>query len=457
MILAAAPSLGVTQSAWCDSEGHFEFRKIQPGTGYRITLFFPEFESQIPFGMLDFRPNGSGIVEQDLAISGGSIAGQIFHQPGRTAARSGTVEAISTDLPSSTEMYQATVGEEGSFRLRGLPHGTYTLTYYYNPSHSVDRISGKKKIIDETGALRLFEVNEGQAISNIFLFVPPKGTLCVIGTGFEKHDRLDLRLTPAENDISGELTIPMSLTEAISSSGDLDYACMVTQGIWAAEFLLAGNSAAFRNIQINNEELIELEINRSDLQPGPLTTRLEGVLRNAGGLPIKGARLSLTSSNQDPRSVLPKFTTDGEGKFIFHGLPAGQWDLRVHMRDERDSVDWNVEFIFNDHINNEPLRQSLLVPVILPSGEAGFRLCDSLTGLRLPESVSWTVCALGDDNKRRSVVMGWGSVVEVNGLPEGWIRFSVTASGYKSFESDSFFLAEGERRDLGEVNLERVE
>ncbi len=54
-ILATAPSLRVTQSALCDSEGFFEFRKIRPGTTYRIIVFFPGNESQIPLGTLDFR------------------------------------------------------------------------------------------------------------------------------------------------------------------------------------------------------------------------------------------------------------------------------------------------------------------------------------------------------------------------------------------------------------------
>jgi len=325
--------------------------------------------------------------------------------------------------------------------LRGLPQGTYVLSYQYSSSHAAERPSIKKELETKTGDCTTFEINAGVAIRNVPLFAPAKGTLRLIGTGFKSDELLDLRLSSMERD------------NAIDSNGGLNYICMVPQGFWIAEFFLSGNPAAERDIQIVNEKLTELEIDRTDLQSGSTTTILEGVLRNAAGFPIKGAILSLTSPGQDLRSLIPNITTDAEGRFFLHGLPMGLWSVRVSAINKSDPARHDSEYIFPSEITNKPQRNSIVLCIDLPLGRAGLRLCDRMTGQPLPDKISWTVRARGNVNNRKTIVTGCGSEAEVIGLPEGSIRFLVTASGYEPYESESFFVAQGERSDLGEIQL----
>ena len=458
LIEASAPSLNVIQRAFCDSEGQFEFRKIQPETEYVITLFLPGYESQIPMGICKFDSVRSGIVEEDLIVSGGSIAGRIFLEPDGIGARSGIVQAMfSTNQASSGLFFQAAVGKEGSFRMRGLPPGAYKLTYYYSPPLTVERDSVRQGFVDETGATRSFEVGEGLAIENADLFVPTKGILRLTGTGFEKNDLLSLRLTLGGDDLSSQQPISKSLSRKIATNGDLEFAYMLQQGIWTVEFLLSGNRAALREIEIVNDEIAKLEIHRNELRSDALTTRLEGTIRDGGGSPISGASVYLTQPGPSPGSILPEIATNTEGEFTFHGLPAGVWELRVRTREETPFVKKNVEFFLPDQIANDPQRETQTVGLNLPSGRAFVRLCDSVTNRPLADKLPWTVYAVGIGNNGKTVVSGYGSEIDLSCLPEGPVQLVIKPFGYEPIETKQFHAAPGERRDLGKIYLERAE
>ncbi len=458
-IIQATPirSNDFPQSAHCDDEGRFEFRKIRCGIEYYVTLYFPDYESQIPLGIHVFTPVDGNIVTRDLYASGGSIEGQISLEPGRMPAQRGSIRAISDDPESGSGEFRASVDDQGLFRLRGMPPGTYSLTYLYNPMHPAERVSCIEEVETESGAPGVYEIDEDQAIRGVRLFVPAKGTLSLAGAGYLQQDLVSLMLKPIGNDTAKVSPVHVRLNRGISSGGDLAYSCLVQQGSWTAEFFLGGNLAAQRDFDIFNEKSTMLVIDRNELQATSPALAQGGTFRDADGFPVGGAELTFTSSEQDLNSRHLTCTTNTEGVFSLPGLAAGQWDVSARLPGSEDSVGRQRVVYFRNITVAEAIGEPAPMLLAIPSGKVRFRLRDRLTGQPVPEKASWKIYAFDDANRPKTIVSGWGSEVEVAGLPEGLIRLRISAPGYTASESPPLMIADSQDRHIGDIDLEKAE
>jgi protocatechuate 3,4-dioxygenase beta subunit len=171
---------------------------------------------------------------------------------------------------------------------------------------------------------------------------------------------------------------------------------------------------------------------------------VSGVVR-LGGNPVAGASITVTDRRGFDHVVT--VTTDAAGKFEAVGLEYGDVRVRVDTQD-------GISATKSTRISQE--EPNATVAVDLGSSTVRARVVD---GAGAPVSGAWVgveITTPGESVWSRTKAQktsGQDGTFEATGLPGGTYQVRISSAEHAQFLTDTFPLAEGERKDLGDLRL----
>ncbi len=418
------------RSVHTDDQGRFEIRKLL-AQEYHVDLWYPGHSVKVDLGEIVFdRP---GIVKRDIHAAGAVIKGNVKDE------RSG--ERIVEPMPfvmaiSSSNMlpraFTSRVDEEGQFCLRGLPPGAYQLS----ASASGYIPCGHPKVT----------VEKDQVIDDFVIKLKKSTRLVLEFVGFERDTLREFDLYLSCNEESERRFLKRKIRE-----GEAGFDLL--EGSYAARIVFKGFNELKRSFEIVPGETEEEVIYREELvrDDGLLTMKLE--LSHAAGAPIAGAGFHLyplVVPGSDPYTDSCIGTTDSEGRVTMTGFMPGKWKVSARLA-EGGKVD------FEDLVVPEDGPDPFLLHLILHGGTVSGTFVDKLTGRVFSDTEPkwWVYLYEAETGEVVSQLQGGhvGPRFKMAGIQRGEYKLRVTVLGYETFESEPFFLAEGQALDMGAITM----
>lgn len=314
---------GLRRESVTDGEGRFEVRGLDgesAGSSWTVLYEVDGWPSQYAGPSYDqgfadlygVAPGDSVDAGTTRLLPGITVEGEILSAGGDPLAGA-DVHAYAT-----SQVVDTVSDEDGSFFVSGLPPGDllvwagiegYGLTYYPDDDRPGDTISAP---------------DEGDAISNVALYLPPESAL--IG-----------RVNDPTQDLSGVSVLAYNdtFTVGIGAQADEDGRFEV-RGLHGGDYRLYvyAEDEGYLNDYIRGPDGSELVFTVPD---GTITEEalltltpasvLEGVVIDDAGLPVYGAYVYAWS--EDVEGEAEAVVTDRDGVFRMDGLVAGSWGLEV--------------------------------------------------------------------------------------------------------------------------------
>ena len=224
--------------------------------------------------------------------------------------------------------HQDTTDEKGTFRLKGIPPGSYVImVYQQSEGEDVYEANGRQKV--EVGAENIESLTILVGVGTTF-----QGRIIVAGGDLVTLDRVRVALTPAEEevDFGGHGRVKKDGTFQITSVKDGDYAI----GVWGLE-----HDWFVRSARMGPTDLLEKGL---QVEKGAASGRLEIVVSSAsaqlegsvmdGDQAAIGARVRITPEPETPynRFRSQNTRTDQTGRFSITGLAPGTYRVIATQR-----------------------------------------------------------------------------------------------------------------------------
>lgn len=432
-----------------DGAGRFEVRKIVPGR-YDLCIVSrdgTDMEKQSVFF------DGPVPVQRDVFLSAGcSIRGTVIDgNSGRPVEKEAWIFA---EL-SHPEKYQRSFGDvrkDGTFELRGLPPGVYSIGAGYYFEEGVE--ARVDRIVLEQGASK-----EG-----VLVEIPSQGMIRIRLAGFDYSLFRHLVCSLSRSD--GQHYFTGSDVNIMDRQGTGEILHCLEAGRWSiAVALHDGHSlnGLESEIAIHPGATAEIEVKREDLAPFHATVFVEGRLTAMKGTSLSGAAVILDPLWSDAGVEAERFEQEtvraacsAEGDFEISSLLPGQYGVAMELGSgERLSLGERIV----------PLSSSgyYRLSLTLPSETVTGLFVDSRTGEVIDPVSGWSRIELFDPC-REVTTTSWKSPYDLRddtpgrfrlrGVPPGDFLLLVDFRGYATRIVGGRALEDGEELDLGRVTLE---
>ena len=423
-------------TAACDAEGRFELRKLTRGQRYRVTLWFPDDKAGQDGELLTF--DVAGDVERDVPAEGGMLAGVVVDGlTGRAVAGARGYVLAMRSAPVA-RAFNATLDEEGRFRLPCMPAGTYDLSA---------TVEGWP-----TAQLSGVAVEEGRRVEDLRIELVAGGELRLRVEGFVDTEQravasFELRMQ------RGDGPTVYHGSREIAQDGAFEETFQLRAGAWTTWLSFRRLGVVQRELVVVQGQTTDVLVLRADLAEDADFTSVAGSLTHASGAPIAAAWLHFYASDVADLSPQQRFVncgTDERGRFTADGFKPGRWTVGARLPDggEPDFPDLVIPPLPPDPFS---------LDLVLPGGRVGGTLFDDVTGEPFADDGPMWWVFLKDVGSGGTVaeLQGWhkGRRFELVGVPPGEYRLLVMARGYADHESAPFTLGEGQQLDLGPLRL----
>lgn len=437
-----------SRSARCDRRGFFEMCKLRPGC-YTMRIEVPEMETRISAGEISLPE--PGLIEKDIHITGGEITGLVIDgetgkpftkRPGHVVARKsqGSLSALDRSDSYLFNTCRSDIDGSGRFRLIGLGNGLYRL-------HTVS-----------WGAAAEYPhqvaINDHESVDGIEIVVPSQGMLDLRLSGFNAPDCRTFTLTFVNDQniesYAGESTV--------DHNGSLRVTYVLKVGTHRVVLSFMGKGIIDREFMIISNERTEVRIDGSGLEIAKRAVTVEGLVSYTDGEPLVGAEVKLWPFNVAALGGRGSYSfsgqhstkTDAMGRYTIKGVYRGNWWVRVGS----DEADLEFPDLNIPADPDDPIEMNLTVP----RGAVTGILCDYATSLPInrAETFGWLWVKRADSTQTvcEGITREDGSF-RIFGIGSGRFRLVVTAKDHEKYESEIFFLAEGQVLDLGNILLKK--
>ncbi|MBI4613440.1 MAG: carboxypeptidase regulatory-like domain-containing protein [Planctomycetes bacterium] len=291
---------GSGAQAQTDVEGRFSMSGLADGS-YRI---YWGHEGYLPIPqekMEEFEVAGGQAAPSDFLFElspGAAIEGRVFSEDGSAAPGAFVFAFLAGEEKSATQ-----AGEDGAYRLSGLPSGTYDV---FARSEDYSRLA------------RLVGLSIAEGIEN-------PGVDLVLSSGARVEGRVLAEGRPA----AGVSVEAFGMDGQVHRTGETDAdGNYVVPNLYPGTYRITGAAAedaeglrpASREIEVHHPgEVIPLDL---ELILGSST---EGRVLDPSGSPVQGAQVFLLSGQE----YVARIVTEEDGRFRVRGLSPGGYDLFV--------------------------------------------------------------------------------------------------------------------------------
>jgi len=441
-VVISPAALGFKEAYWfnlrryahCDDNGCFEADKLLPGR-YRVAIQYPG-RQHFQWGKVVFdRP---GVVEKDIDLSlGSSLSGLVVDglSGNPLIGREGKVHVWQS--AGSRKKYRGTLNENGSFEIKGIPPGCYSLQAEVGSLYS-DRLIGIK-------------VENARRITDLRLSIFPVGSVRLNLHGFENvpEDRFTLSFAGGP----GNRCSFMGTHRIRNGTLEMDYTLQT--GRWTASLAFDELGYLEREFEILEDLETDILVMRSDFVRFSGLISIAGEIAFSDGSPAGGVAVfyrahSVPGFSRDKGELTA--TTGADGRFMIDGLMPGRWGVKIQPG--RGCEIHSPQLWIPSGCEN-PLRHTMM----LPGGSLNGSVVNRQS--RMPFSKEhprrWEVSVL--DVKKREYVCcfeggGSGNLFELSGLNAGDYQLLIEAEGYQDYQSGAFSLNDEQDLCLGEIEME---
>ncbi len=418
--------------ARCGEDGSFVIRKLYPGR-YRLYVDFP---GQSGFEWEEIAFEKPGPVERDLLLECGAMKGEIVDaETGRMAGATRCSAQLEMNR-RPFKSYSTFEINDGTFCLRGLQAGTYTVS-----------ASGRDIPHSEVEGV---EVTSGGIVEGVKIEVPPSGRVEMAFLGFSDEEYINYHFMMEGGKYShGSSSSKSSRTPVI---------CL-EPGEWRANFRLHDVGSIERTVRIDRDSIIEMAISREDFDPSSRILAVAGTIVFSDGSPIEGAAVDFSASDipglaEEESEFSGK--TDETGRFVVDGFRPGSWNVRIGVPGM--GTDHLPKVVIpenspNPFVYNATVFRGKVVGRVYPDPA----VIDILAGTRISFHVNLKQVETGNRVGRSGYASpgeDGGRPFEVSFVPPGHYTLDAGGTAHARYKSPAFSIGEDETVELPPIMLE---
>jgi len=433
----------------CDQEGHYEFKKLLPGS-YDVWVEFPSSQSMDGVATIELELPGDH--ERNISITGGSVSGRINNTLPEGSVASGFIELHQSENSRSAPI-TISLDSAREFCFVHVPQGEYSIECRLSISGNSGPTERLKYFVkDESGQPRKITVIDGES-QEIVIDTPRMGQLRLVGEGFDLKDMqfFNVKILNDQGDYEK----------------DLEARCW-SDGNWNACYRFEPGERiakiSFRNIgyidhkfSIVENQTEELTIKRDQLVAYEWLKNIHGSVLLANGEPAAGRTLHFFCTEPDGDEERYSRSTatlvDSQGQYSLDGAYPGKWSVSVRQKNKGNYFYSSISYLDGIEIKeSDPTYQN--IEFIVPTGGIRARLIDGETLLPIDSpDAYWRAEIFNESRIVTEASRNFYPGFEVRGIPAGTNRLFLKVRGYDLKEED-VFIFEGQIEDLGDIVLQ---
>lgn len=418
-----------SRNARCNNKGEFEVGKLYPDE-YAVQIRHHETGHKIDWGTIVL--DQPGVIERDIHIVGGVIKGTIVDAETRDPLVGVGGFISGRPRTSGYRSFTTNISHNGRFVLQGLPPAKY-------------KLDARAKGYPPAGMELTLGQNE--RIENLILPVASGGTMLMRFTGFEKTDSRECEVNWSRDGGQG-----WHSSFSIDESGSDEVSFVIDTGRWFLDVTFQGCGVVKKEFIIHPNETTEIVIERKEVKPeeGKLNAQVKLSWEDgspAGNIEVRFFAMEETRMRTTETYIFG--TTDPGGRIDLTGFVPGPWRFMAVMPDGGEAELPRVDIAPG---SSSPY----IIDVVIPSGEIRGVFHDSLSGKPFGETEPrWWVHLFDDieEDYITAIRHGRGSRFRLFGVNGGRYKLKLRARGYRSQETHLFDLAEGQKLDLGRIEM----